>query len=200
MVTSSGSSCSPTPSEPKFEWDPILPPLPEDGEWDAQDAANLEPAAVDEVDQPLMTSQADFPVKKARPDGAFGFKGGRKSAKAYVTLKPALPGTKAADFLINGQPVADYFHTLEARCAATAPVILTSTHADFVIRAKVSGGGMQGQAEAIRQAVAHGIRYFKPEYRRLLRSAGFVTRDRRVVERKKPGRKKARKVKTKPYR
>jgi len=202
-------------------WDPILPPLDLPDEFVTGPDVGVQADATTNdatVDQPLIDDSAEhyvgtddasadvglLRIKKPRPDGSYGFKGGRKRAKAYVTLKPTTKA-QASDkspnlFLVNGVPLAEYFTTMEARRAAAAPVVLTSTHSDFTIRAKVAGGGVQGQAEAVRQAVAHGIRFFKPEYRRLLRAAGFVTRDRRVVETKKPGRKKARKLKTKPYR
>ena len=201
---------------PHFSWDPILPPVhtPGDDGFDLDDdddddgyeyATDLD-GDDDDVDgddgvgDGVEGGSSSVKPKKPRPDGTYGFKGGRKRARAYAVFKPAVSGVAEPLFLVNGKPLADYFGSMDARRAAAAPVVLTSTHADFVIRASVSGGGMQGQAEAVRNAVALGIRFFKPEYRRLLRAAGYVTRDRRVVETKKPGRRKARKVKTKPYR
>jgi small subunit ribosomal protein S9 len=212
--TARGLSTSTTTSDgDDSAFEPILPPLGDDDDdgFDADDVLEefknrkkkplFDPSVeryVDPSDEQALA--LGVPTRAPRPDGSYGFKGGRKRAGAFVTLKPAVAGVAEASFLVNGKPLADYFGTMEARRAAAAPVILTSTQADFVIRAQVTGGGMQGQADAVRHALALGIRFFKPEYRRLLRLAGFVTRDQRRVEAKKPGRKKARKKKTKPYR
>jgi small subunit ribosomal protein S9 len=206
------STTTTTPDDSAFE--PILPPLADDDGDDGFDADDVLEEFKNRKKKPLFDPSVEryvdpsdeqalalgVPTRAPRPDGSYGFKGGRKAAAAFVTLKPAVPGVAEASYLVNGLPLADYFSTMDARRSAAAPVILTSTQADFVIRAQVSGGGMQGQADAVRHALSLGVRFFKPEYRRLLRMAGFVTRDQRRVEAKKPGRKKARKKKTKPYR
>ena len=165
-------------------------------------SGGLEDLGLDEA-PPLADALNPNMDRKRRPDGSVGFKGGRKRATAYVTVKPTVPGNRVNSsdyFTVNGKPLAEYFNSMDDRKAAAAPVILTSTFDDFEIRAQVKGGGVSGQAQALRQALSHGIRYFKPEYRQLLRYAGFVTRDRRILEAKKPGRLKARKLKAKPYR
>ena len=78
---------------------------------------------------------------------------------------------------------------------AMQPLALTNTSGKYHVEATATGGGFSGQAQAVRHGLATALRYIDPELRRPLKKAGWLTRDSRIVERKKPGRKKARKMK-----
>lgn len=107
---------------------------------------------------------------------------------ARVALRP---GT--GSWNINGRDLDDYFPLMRHRSAATKPLAVTDTEGVFDLRVRVRGGGPTGQAEAVRLAVARAILADDEDRRSLLRSHDLLTRDPRVVERKKPGRPKARK-------
>ncbi|MBC7238329.1 MAG: 30S ribosomal protein S9, partial [Chloroflexi bacterium] len=117
--------------------------------------------------------------------------GRRKSATAQVRLYPA-PGGKA--FIVNGRPAEEYFTRQTDLEEALKPLNMTGSEKAFRITALVKGGGISGQAGAIRHAIARALLEANPELKRPLRQAGFLTRDPRVKERKKPGLKRARKA------
>jgi small subunit ribosomal protein S9 len=114
--------------------------------------------------------------------------GGRKSARAQAYIKPG-PG----EFSINGKPLIRYFRSIENRRPVLEPLVVTDTLGRLDVNIKVEGGGYLGQSEAIRHAISNALLKFEPEYRLVLKRNGFLTRDSRVVERKKTGQKKARK-------
>jgi len=114
--------------------------------------------------------------------------GRRKSAIARVY---AVTGT--GKFTINGQPIEEYFGRKTDQMVAQQPLELIEKTADFDFNVIVKGGGPSGQAGAIRHGVTRALMNFDEELRPQLRSAGYVTRDARVVERKKVGLHKARK-------
>ena len=87
----------------------------------------------------------------------------------------------------------EYFTTPQVRGYATQPLILTGTTADFDFFIRISGGGVSGQAGAVRHGIARALEIYKPEFRKVLKGAGMMTRDQREKERKKPGRPGARK-------
>jgi small subunit ribosomal protein S9 len=116
--------------------------------------------------------------------------GRRKAATARVRLYPAENG----DMIVNGRPLREYFvrevdivHLLE-------PLRVTGMEGRFNISVKVRGGGIGGQAGAVRLGIARALLKVDPELRPVLRRGGFLTRDARVKERKKPGLKRARKA------
>jgi small subunit ribosomal protein S9 len=114
--------------------------------------------------------------------------GRRKSAVARVYLRP---GT--GEFKINGRPFEQYFVTESQRSSARQPLLSTDTAATFNVVARVSGGGVNGQADAVKLGIARALMIFNIELRKKLKSEGMVSRDDRSKERKKYGQKGARK-------
>ena len=114
--------------------------------------------------------------------------GRRKTSTARVYLRP---GTGVV--LINRRPAEEYFKLEMRRKALLAPLEVTETAGSFDVVVNVKGGGLTGQSEAIRLGVARALVQADAEHRKPLRDAGLLTRDPRMVERKKPGQPKARK-------
>ena len=114
--------------------------------------------------------------------------GRRKSAVARVYLRPG-----SGEFKINGRPFEEYFVTPAQRSAAKAPLASSETGATFNVVASVLGGGVRGQADAVKLGIARAVMLFNVELRKKLKSEGMVTRDSRGKERKKYGQKGARK-------
>lgn len=115
--------------------------------------------------------------------------GRRKTASARVKLTPAAK----TSVTVNGMPADEYFKTKE-RVSVTGDVFrLDDVTGDYEVVAKVQGGGISAQAEAIRHAIARAVLKDKVELRSPLKKAGYLKRDPRSVERKKPGLRKARK-------
>ena len=114
--------------------------------------------------------------------------GRRKSSTARVYIKPG-----NGNITINSRSLEDYFGRETARMIVRQPLVLTETQNKFDIKVNVKGGGGSGQAGAIRHGITRALIDYDEEFRRPLRSAGYVTRDSRVVERKKVGLHKARK-------
>ena len=94
---------------------------------------------------------------------------------------------------VNGKNLVDYFPTPSLQSKIRKPLELTENLKSFNIRANVYGGGTNGQAESIRLAISRALCQFNEEYRPILKKEGLLTRDPRMVERKKYGQKKARK-------
>ena len=114
--------------------------------------------------------------------------GRRKSSVARVFLRPG-----SGDITVNGNPFDSYFVTEAQRIMAKSALVLTETTASFNAVVTVSGGGVNGQAGAVRMGVARALQEFNPELRAKLKSEGFLSRDARAKERKKYGQKGARK-------
>jgi len=114
--------------------------------------------------------------------------GRRKSAIARVYLRPG-----SGDFKVNGRAFEQYFVTESQRASAKQPLVSTESAASFNVLARVSGGGVNGQADAVKLGIARALMQFNAELRKALKSAGMVTRDPRGKERKKYGQKGARK-------
>ncbi len=132
-------------------------------------------------------------VKKATKVAApvtFNATGRRKKSIARVRLVPNGTGK----FIVNDKPIEEYFHLGTLRLIATQSLELVSITDKFDVYANVHGGGLSGQAGAIRHGISRAIvradETFKPE----IKKAGFLTRDARAKERKKYGLKKARKA------
>jgi small subunit ribosomal protein S9 len=94
---------------------------------------------------------------------------------------------------INGRALDAYFPDIKWRTHVVFPFVVTDTVLMFDANVFVQGGGPSGQAQAVRHGLAKALQAFDPEWRQPLRSHGLITRDPRVVERKKPGKAKARK-------
>ncbi|MHB1847274.1 MAG: 30S ribosomal protein S9 [Deltaproteobacteria bacterium] len=114
--------------------------------------------------------------------------GRRKEAVARVRLKP---GTGA--IVINGRPMNEYFGRETSKMILTEPLKILEQADKLDIAVTVRGGGLSGQAGAIRHGISRALCEYNPEFRPVLKKAGFMTRDARVVERKKYGQPGARK-------
>ena len=114
--------------------------------------------------------------------------GRRKSAVARVYLRPG-----SGDFKVNGRPFDQYFVTESQRSSARQPLLSTESAGSFDVLANVVGGGVNGQADAVKLGIARALMEFNAELRKKLKAEGLVTRDSRSKERKKYGQKGARK-------
>ncbi|MBA3363775.1 MAG: 30S ribosomal protein S9 [Actinobacteria bacterium] len=115
--------------------------------------------------------------------------GRRKEAVARVRL---IPGT--GEFLINGRPLDEYFPTRVHRMVAQSPLRSIGRDKEFDVVASITGGGVNGQAGALRLGIARALLELDPELRGQLKAEGFLKRDAREKERRKYGLKKARKA------
>ena len=119
--------------------------------------------------------------------------GRRKAAVARVRLRPAVtPGEPK--ITVNRRAVDDYFPSASHRQIISEPLRLTPTGENYDVDCTITGGGVTGQAGALRLGIARSLVLVDPENRPVLKRAGFLTRDARVKERKKYGLKKARKA------
>ncbi len=108
--------------------------------------------------------------------------GRRKTAVARVYVN-----TGKGNITINGKELNSYFVEETLQFIVKQPLEVTNTLAEFDIKANLDGGGIKGQAEALRLGIARALCAINAEYRPALKAAGFLTRDSREVERKKPG-------------
>jgi small subunit ribosomal protein S9 len=115
--------------------------------------------------------------------------GKRKTSIARVILRPGDGGT-----WINGRTIEEYFPRAAHRVSLLAPLKVAGAEGTYDLRVRVEGGGPTGQAEAIRHGIARALVEADPELRVPLKREGFLTRDARIVERKKAGLHKARKA------
>ncbi|MGC9470695.1 MAG: 30S ribosomal protein S9 [Bacteroidales bacterium] len=114
--------------------------------------------------------------------------GRRKSAIARIFVSEG-----KGQILINNRKLQDYFPTPQLHYVVKQPLSLLEAEAKYDIRVNLSGGGFNGQAEALRLAIARALVKINPDNKPALKAQGFLTRDPREVERKKPGQPKARK-------
>ena len=137
------------------------------------------------------SSEAAGPRAARRPviTGHAGGTGRRKEAVARVRI---VPGT--GQWTINGRPLDSYFPNKVHQQIVSEPFVLIGAEGQFDVIARIGGGGVTGQAGALRLGVARALTLVDPENRPPLKKAGFLTRDARVTERKKYGLKKARKA------
>ena len=113
--------------------------------------------------------------------------GRRKDAVARVWVKAG-----KGEIKINGKSAAQYFARPVLRMLITQPFLVANRYNEFDVYCTVTGGGLSGQAGAVRHGISRALTYYDPELRTILKAAGFLTRDPRVVERKKYGKAKAR--------
>jgi small subunit ribosomal protein S9 len=132
-------------------------------------------------------SEAPQHVQKLDSLGRAYATGKRKDAVARVWIKPG-----AGAITINGRDVGVYFARPVLRMILQQPLLVANRLNQYDINVTVDGGGLSGQAGAVRHGLAKALTHFEPELRPVLKKVGFLTRDSRVVERKKYGRKKAR--------
>ena len=128
-----------------------------------------------------------LPEKEVDDFGRSYATGKRKDAVARVWLKQG-PG----NITINGKSSDDYFARPVLRMLINQPLVASERKEQFDVVCSVTGGGLSGQAGAVRHGISKALVLFEPELKKVLKSGGFLTRDSRVVERKKYGRRKAR--------
>ena len=126
-------------------------------------------------------------VQKLDKQGRAYATGKRKNAVARVWLKPG-----SGKIVVNTKTLEIYFARPVLRMLIQQPFAASNRQGQYDVNCQVSGGGLSGQAGALRHGVSRALTYFEPDLRGVLKKGGFLTRDSRVVERKKYGRKKAR--------
>jgi small subunit ribosomal protein S9 len=177
---------SPVAEEESAVEEPVAASLSEE----VEDAA----VAVDEpVGDELPEPAARVPTLDelgARTDVYYYGTGRRKTSSAQVRLYPS----KEPDIVVNDKPVDEYFSRPVDVSLLRKPLQVTATEGMFRISVKVKGGGITGQAGAVRHGIARALTQANPDFRPVLRREGSLTRDPRMKERKKPGLKRARKA------
>lgn len=128
-----------------------------------------------------------MPTKKEK---YFQAVGRRKTSVARVRLF----GKGDKSIKVNEKDYKEYFPTLELQQIVEAPLNKMKIEEKFRVTAKVQGGGVHSQAEAVRHGISRGLVKFNEDFKKRLRKAGFLTRDSRMRERKKPGLKRARRA------
>jgi small subunit ribosomal protein S9 len=114
--------------------------------------------------------------------------GKRKNAVARVWIKPG-----SGKVLVNGKTMPEYFARPVLQMILRQPFTVAGVEGQFDVHATVTGGGLSGQAGAVKHGISKALQLYEPGLRTALKAAGFLTRDSRVVERKKYGKAKARK-------
>lgn len=169
----------PTPATPAEE-------APQAATPDAAESASaIPPIEIGSAVEPAPIEQA---APKPPSSGLFWGTGRRKRAIARVRVMPG-----EGKIMINNREVDKYFHEPQEQNAVRAPLLATQTEKLLDVHVSVAGGGHAGQAGAIRLGIARAILKADTRYEPPLREKGYLTRDARVVERKKPGQAKARK-------
>ena len=150
--------------------------------------ADLRDLAVSTAVTP-QPGQTDAPKREPKNDaqGRSYATGRRKNAIARVWVKPG-----KGEIVVNGKRVGQYFARPVLRMLITQPFLVTDRYNQFDVMATCKGGGLSGQAGAVRLGISRALTHYEPELRPVLKLAGFLTRDSRVVERKKYGKAKAR--------
>jgi small subunit ribosomal protein S9 len=126
-------------------------------------------------------------VKKVDKYGRAYATGKRKDAVARVWIKPG-----AGKIVVNTREVEIYFARPVLRMMIQQPLVAAARAGQYDVICTVNGGGLSGQAGAVRHGISKALTYFEPDLRGVLKKGGFLTRDSRVVERKKYGKAKAR--------
>ena len=137
----------------------------------------------------LKSAAAEGPkyIQKLDKQGRAYATGKRKNAVARVWIKPG-----AGKITVNTKTVEVFFARPVLRMMIQQPLVAANRAGQYDVVCTVSGGGLSGQAGAVRHGLSKALTYFEPDLRGALKKAGFLTRDSRVVERKKYGHKKAR--------
>ena len=153
-------------------------------ETQSRTLADLKDLAVAQI-----VATSDAPKREPKRDalGRSYATGRRKNAIARVWIKPG-----KGEIIVNGKRVGVYFARPVLRMLITQPFLVADRYNQFDVFCTVNGGGLSGQAGALRHGITRALTYYEPELRGILKVAGFLTRDSRAVERKKYGRAKAR--------
>jgi small subunit ribosomal protein S9 len=144
-----------------------------------------------EVAEAMAPAQTEAPAEMPQPkidaQGRAYATGKRKNAIARVWVKPG-PGK----ITVNGRDVETFFARPVLRMIINQPFAVADRENQYDVVCTVNGGGLSGQAGAVRHGISQALTYFEPMLRGVLKKGGFLTRDARVVERKKYGKRKAR--------
>ena len=137
----------------------------------------------------VVSAEAAAPKREPKRDaqGRSYSTGRRKNAIARVWIKPG-----KGEIMVNGKKAPVYFARPVLRMLITQPFLVADRYNQFDVFCTVNGGGLSGQAGAVRHGISRALTLYEPELRGILKVAGFLTRDSRVVERKKYGKAKAR--------
>jgi small subunit ribosomal protein S9 len=130
--------------------------------------------------------------KKEKIEKYFFAVGRRKTSVAQVRIFDSEKAGEA-DFVVNGKKAKDYFPTVSLQNTIFAPFKAVGVFGKFKFTILAKGGGINGQADAVKLGISRALVKYNEEFRKTLKDLGFLTRDSRKVERKKPGLKKARK-------
>jgi small subunit ribosomal protein S9 len=138
---------------------------------------------------PIPVAVSTQPKREPKRDelGRSYATGRRKESTARVWIKPG-----KGEIMVNGKKVVQYFARPVLRMLLTQPFLVADRYNQFDVYCTVSGGGLSGQAGAVRHGISRALTYYEPDLRSILKVAGFLTRDSRAVERKKYGKAKAR--------
>jgi small subunit ribosomal protein S9 len=143
----------------------------------------------EEKDEILTEASESKEAKGRKAKSYYEGVGSRKTATAIIRLY-----TRNKDILINGKDYKVYFPFKRLQAMVESPFEKMKCPGKFGLTALVRGGGLSAQAEAVRMGIARALVAFNPDFKKRLRRAGFLTRDARMVERKKYGLKKARRA------
>jgi small subunit ribosomal protein S9 len=137
----------------------------------------------------VVAAATAAPIREIKRDaqGRSTATGKRKDAVARVWIKPG-----KGRITVNEREVENYFGRPVLRMLIAQPFVATNRVGEFDVVCSVSGGGLSGQAGAVRHGISKALTYYEPELRPILKKGGFLTRDSRTVERKKYGKRKAR--------
>jgi len=152
--------------------------------------------SLDDLKSAVAAATPDAPVAAAAPVrlqvrdalGRSYATGKRKNAVARVWIKPG-----KGKVVVNGKTMAEYFARPVLQMILRQPFTVAGVEGQFDVMATVAGGGLSGQAGAVKHGISKALQLYEPSLRGALKEAGFLTRDSRVVERKKYGKAKARK-------
>jgi small subunit ribosomal protein S9 len=151
-----------------------------------EDLKDVAVEAAVEVDAPEVETAIEY-IQKLDAQGRAYATGKRKDAIARVWIKPG-----NGIITVNGREEAVYFARPTLRMVIAQAFEVAGRVGQYDVIATVSGGGLSGQAGAVRHGVSKALTHYEPELRSVIKAAGFLTRDARVVERKKYGKAKAR--------
>lgn len=138
-------------------------------------------------EETAVSETAPVYVQKLDEQGRAYATGKRKDAIARVWVKPG-----SGKIIVNGKDFTAYFARPVLQMIVQQPIVAAARDGQFDINATVKGGGLSGQAGAVRHGISKALTHYEPTLRGVLKAGGFLTRDSRVVERKKYGRAKAR--------
>ncbi|MBO0663820.1 30S ribosomal protein S9 [Jiella sp. MQZ9-1] len=146
-------------------------------------------SSLEELGNADVAAQPEAPVHVQKLDkfGRAYATGKRKDAVARVWVKPG-----SGKIIVNDKDYTAYFARPVLQMVLRQPIVATDRDGQFDIIATVAGGGLSGQAGAVRHGISKALTYYEPGLRAVLKKGGFLTRDSRTVERKKYGKAKAR--------